>query len=107
MKYIVYDRTGHPVGVPFNNYKDAATYKTIYGRQDWTIKTVNIKLTRKSTNRQKAAVTFVEEWLDIDFEGNLDDFYEVSDFLAEYLQLAKDQYEEAKCEYESYLWEKY
>lgn len=108
MKYIVYDTTGHPVGVPFNKYEDAATYKIIYGRQDWTIERVDtrkLNRSRKSTDRQKAAVHFCESWLSIKFEGNINDFYEVSDFLSEYLELAKDQYTEVKCEYEAYLWD--
>lgn len=108
MKYIVYDTTGHPVGVPFNKYEDAATYKCIYGRQDWTIKRIDTRRlsgNKKSTDRQKAAIHFCESWLQIKFTGNINDFYEVSDFLSEYLELAKDQYTEIKCEYEAYLWD--
>lgn len=106
MKYIVYDTTGHPVGVPFNKYEDAATYKIIYGRQDWTIKRVDTRRlngNKRSTDRQKAAVRFCEQWLYCKFEGNINDFYEVSDFLSEYLEIAKDQYEEARCDYEAYI----
>lgn len=35
-KYIVYDTTDHPVGVPFNTWEDAETYKIVYGRPDWS-----------------------------------------------------------------------
>ena len=107
MKYIVYDTTGHPVGVPFSKYEDAATYKCIYGRQDWTIKRIDTRRLngKKSTDRQKAAVRFCEQWLYCKFEGDINNFYEVSDFLSDYLELAKDQYEEARCEYEAYLWD--
>ena len=57
-----------------------------------------------TTNKQKAAVQFCEQWLDITFEGNIEDKYQVSMFLSEYLQEAKDLYNEIRCEYEAYLW---
>ena len=58
-----------------------------------------------TTDRQKAAVQFCEQWLDITFEGNIEDKYQVSIFLSEYLQEAKDLYNEIRYEYEAYLWE--
>ena len=58
-----------------------------------------------TTNKQKAAVQFCEQWLDITFEGDIEDKYRVSIFLSEYLQEAKDLYNEIRCEYEAYLWE--
>ena len=58
-----------------------------------------------STDRQKAAVHFCEQWLNITFEGDIENKYQVSLFLQEYLQDAKNLYDEVKCEYESYLWE--
>ena len=58
-----------------------------------------------TTDRQKATVQFCEQWLDITFEGNIEDKYQVSIFLSEYLQEAKDLYNEIRCEYETYLWE--
>lgn len=57
-----------------------------------------------TTNRQKAAINFCEQWLDITFEGNIEDKHQVSIFLSEYLQEAKDLYNEIRCEYEAYLW---
>jgi len=59
----------------------------------------------KPTNRQKAAVHFCEEWLNISFEGDIEDRQQVSIFLSEYLNDAKNLYEEIACEYEAYLWE--
>ena len=56
-----------------------------------------------STDRQKAAVHFCEEWLNIIFEGDIENKYQVSLFLQEYLQDAKNLYDEVKCEYEAYL----
>ena len=45
----------------------------------------------------------VEEWCDITFEGNINDFYEVSDFLADYLDTAKEIAEDAAASYWSML----
>ena len=58
-----------------------------------------------TTKRQRAAVHFCEQWLNITFEGNIEDKYQVSIFLGEYLQDAKDLYNEVRCEYEAYLWD--
>lgn len=58
-----------------------------------------------TTNRQKAAVHFCEQWLDITFNGDIENRYQVSIFLGEYLQEAKDLYNELRCEYEAYLWD--
>lgn len=56
-----------------------------------------------ATERQKSAVHFCEEWLHISFEGDINDRTQVSNFLAEYLDDAKNLYEEIRCEYEAYL----
>ena len=58
-----------------------------------------------TTDRQKAAVHFCEQWLHITFKGNINDFQQVSHFLSIYLDEAKSLYNEAACEYESYLWD--
>lgn len=55
------------------------------------------------TNKQKAAVHFCEQWLNITFEGDIEDKNQVSEFLKEYLQEAKDLYNEIKYEYEAYI----
>lgn len=57
----------------------------------------------KPTERQLAALHFCEEVLCIEYNGNLDDRYEVSTFLADCLDDAKCLYEELKCEYEAYM----
>ena len=59
----------------------------------------------KPTSRQIAAVHFCEEWLDISFKGDIKDRQQVSVFLSEHLDDAKNLYEEIACEYEAYLWE--
>lgn len=102
-KYIVYDTTDHPVGVPFNTWKDAETYKIVCGRLDWTVKLAHIHIDRKSTEKQRRAVSFVEEWCNVSFEGNINDFYEVSDFLADYLDTAKEIASDAAASYWSML----
>ena len=58
-----------------------------------------------TTDRQKVAVHFCEQWLNITFNGDIEDRYQVSIFLGEYLQEAKDLYNELRCEYEAYLWD--
>lgn len=57
----------------------------------------------KSTERQKAAVHFCEQWLNIEFEGNIENFRECSNFLNNYLQFAKQTARELTCEYCSYI----
>ena len=58
-----------------------------------------------ATDRQKAAVHFCEQWLNITFNSDINNFQQVSNFLLEYLGEAKLIYEEIACEYESYLWD--
>ncbi len=58
-----------------------------------------------TTSRQKAAVHFCEQWLHITFEGNINNFQEVSNFLSEYLDDAKNYCEEITCEFDAYLQE--
>lgn len=58
-----------------------------------------------TTNKQKSAVHFCERWLNVTFNGNIEDKHQVSTFLGEYLQEAENSYNELKCEYEAYLWE--
>ena len=58
-----------------------------------------------TTDRQKAAIHFCEQWLNIAFEGNINDRRQVSIFLGEYLQEAKNLYDEIRCDYEAYLWD--
>ena len=58
-----------------------------------------------TTEKQKAAVRFCEQWLDVAFNGDINDFNQVSIFLSNYLEEAKLLYDEIKCEYESYLWD--
>ena len=60
-----------------------------------------------TTNKQKAAVHFCEQWLDVTFNGDINNFRQVSNFLSIYLEEAKSLYNEIESEYEAYLWESY
>lgn len=102
-KYIVYDTTDSPVSTPFNTYKDAETYKIIHGRPDWIIKLTHTHIERKSTEKQRKAILFIEKWCHVTFEGDINDFYEVSDFLADYLDTAKEVVEDTVASYYSML----
>ena len=58
-----------------------------------------------TTNKQKAAVHLCEQWLNVTYNGDINNFQQVSNFLSEYLEGAKLTYKEIACEYESYLWD--
>ena len=103
-KYVVYDTTGNPVGVPFKTIREAEEYKAFNRRFDWTVRLVDINIWRESTPKQRGALTFCEGVLGIQFEGNRYDFYDVSDFLSEYLEEAKQVARELTCSYLSYMW---
>ena len=105
-KYTIYDSTGTIVAT-LTTMKDALDFKHIRGNNAWTIKIIEPLKNRQSTARQKGAIKFVEEWLNITFTGNINDFYEVSDFLSEYLDEAKQMYDEVYNEYTSYIFSKY
>ena len=105
-KYTIYDSTGTIVAT-LTTMRDALDFKHIRGNNAWTIKIIEPLRDRQSTARQKGAVKFVEEWLNITFTGNINDFYEVSDFLSEYLDEAKQMYDEVYNEYTSYIFSKY
>ena len=103
-KYVVYDTTGNPVGVPFKTIREAEEYKAFNRRFDWTVRLVDINIWRESTPKQRSALAFCEDVLDIQFEGNRYNFYDVSDFLSEYLEEAKQVARELTCSYSSYMW---
>lgn len=69
----------------------------------------NKKVSRiiKSTEKQRKAVKYCEEFLYIEFEGNIMSARDCSEFLNLYLEEAKDRERELYCEYSAYIWEKY
>ena len=56
-----------------------------------------------TTKRQQAAVHFCEQWLHIPFKEDINDFTQVSNYLATYLDKAKQIAEEVSCEYIAYI----
>lgn len=56
-----------------------------------------------TTQRQKAAVHFCEQWLNVPFEGDLNNFEQVNVYLSTYLEEAKRLSEELSCEYSAYI----
>ena len=59
---------------------------------------------RKSTKKQQSAIRYCEQWLCIEFNGNIESFDECSLFLSIYLEEAKQTEMELICEYEAYIW---
>lgn len=59
-----------------------------------------------TTERQKAAVHFCEEWLDIFFEGDINNFNQVSNFLSIYLDSAESTFNDAVESYYSFILDK-
>lgn len=106
-RYIVYNTVGDKVGIPFASYKEAEVYKAVYGKPDWKIRLIHVASSRKSTEKQKAAVEFIELWCDIKYQGDINDFYEVSDFLSDYLVIAKEVADDASASYNSMLTGRY
>ena len=102
-KFAVIDNTNHLVRC-FNSYQLADNFRSMNGRLDWLI-VPYYPSNNKSTIKQKAAVHFCEQWLNITFNGDINNFQQVSDFLSEYLEEAKLTCDELTCEYEAYLWD--
>ena len=81
--FSVYDSYGNWLAT-FRDYQAAYTFIISRQRYDWKIKQKQV------TERQKKAVVFIEEILDIDFKGDINNYRQVSDFLSEYLENAKE-----------------
>ena len=56
-----------------------------------------------TTKKQKYAVLFCEEWLRVNFEGDINNFQEVNQFLTIYLDYAKSIAELACASYYSHF----
>jgi hypothetical protein len=80
--FSVYDSYGNWLAT-FRDYQAAYTFIISRQRYDWKIKQKQV------TERQKKAIVFIEEILDIDFEGDRNNYKQVSAFLNEYLEDAK------------------
>lgn len=81
--FSVYDSYGNWLAT-FRDYQAAYTFIISRQRYDWKIKQKQV------TERQKKAVVFIEKILDVDFEGDINNYRQVSDFLNKYLEDAKE-----------------
>lgn len=100
-KYNIYDSLGNYLG-SFGSFSGAQNFIISNNRYDWSIRLSEKTFSRKSTNKQKAAVHFCEQWLNVKFRGDINNFSQVSHFLSLYLRDTKLLYMEVKCEYEAY-----
>lgn len=82
----VIDSVGKEVRT-FPTYKQASNF--LINKTGWRILCNNIANYKRPTQKMLADLDFIEYILGIKFEGNRKDFYEVSDFLSEYLADAK------------------
>lgn len=98
MKYAIIDTEDNCIKNCFT-YSEALAFISLKGRLDWRI----VKYTPadyKSTPKQRSAVKWCEHILGIKFKGNINSGLSCSNFLYDYLNLAKQTYTELKCEYE-------
>ena len=104
MEHYILDSLGNRVA-SFRSYLDALNAKNIlYQRSDWSILSIQPEF-RKSTPKQKSAIEFCQEMDFPEFTGNLDNFYDCSSYLSEYLEQAKSMYQKLSCEYAAYVQE--
>lgn len=101
MQYVVIDTTGHWLGI-FPSYYQADCFRIIKQRYDWKISAIEkYSVYTESTPKQRSAVSFCCNMLNVEFEGNINSFKQCSKFLSEYLEQAKQHYIELKCEFEA------
>ena len=98
-KYAVLDSTKHLLKC-FDSYQAADSYRALNNRLDWLVVSY-YPVNTKSTAKQKSAVYFCSQMLNIPFKGNIDSSLECSHFLSVYLDIAKQMYTELNCEYET------
>ena len=95
----VIDNTNHLVRV-FNTYKEADNFRIANSRFDWEL-TLYHPVDYKSTPKQQSAVKWVEHIFGIRFTGKINSGLSCSEFLSQYLEQAKQFYNELKAEYET------
>lgn len=103
MIYRIQDTEGRVI-MSFKNLKEALDAKKFLNPSgDWRISrtSTSTEMKKKSTQKQKDAISFCEELHFPKFEGNIENFIECSQYLALYLEDAKCMYEEIACEYEA------
>lgn len=90
--YIVKDTEGKFVS-KFASYNEAYGFKMLANRPDWIISKARV-YKKKVTDKMKNAVTFIESVTPYKFDGDIEEFIEVSDFIGSYLDYAKEMEEE-------------
>ena len=90
--YSVRDRSCHVIRM-FDTEGQAQEFCFIMGRSDWRVERV------RPTKSQVRAVHFCEMVLDIKFEGNIHNLYDIEEFLDNYLEDAKIIMEDAESSY--------
>ncbi len=86
--FAVLDRTFHVVCYA-KTRKEAEIYREIKGRYDWQIVE---HADYRATSKQQSAVRFCERILNIKFTGNINSGKQCSDFLSDYLEIAKQHF---------------
>lgn len=100
-KFIILN-SNHQVVKYCKSYYEADTFCKFKGYPDWSIISyLKFYPSRATTVRQRCAVKFVESVLNVEFTGNLYDYKDVSPFLEDYLEIAKQQHSELKCEFKT------
>lgn len=87
-RYKVLDSEGHFIS-KFFTYNDAFAFKMLANRPDWKI-SLEKEYKRKVTDKMLKTVYFIESVTPYDFNGNIEDFSEVSNFIGSYLDYAKE-----------------
>ena len=87
-RYIVLDSEGHFIS-KFLTYNDAFAFKMLANRPDWKI-SLEKEYKRKVTDKMLKTVYFIESVTPYDFNGNIEDFSDVSNFIGSYLDYAKE-----------------
>lgn len=83
--YIVKDKLGNIIA-KFYSYNAASEFKVCNGKEDWSI---NLIINKQSTKKQKNAVAFCLNFIDAEFEGDIESFQDCHEFLSTYLEHAK------------------
>lgn len=86
--YRIFDSEGHFVS-KFATYNEALGFKMLANRPDWVISKAR-EYKRKVTDKMLKAVAFIESITPYNFDGNIEDFSDVSNFIGSYLDYAKE-----------------
>lgn len=90
--YKVYDNTGHFLA-KFETFEQADGFRNLAHRPDWKIRKGRI-YNKKVTEKMKNAVTFIQSMTEYHYDGDINNFSEVSSFIGCYLDYAKNIAEE-------------